>query len=308
MVKAEFVKKPARNLVVLIGCLCFMAWVAFSPSVDEATRLSMLVFGSLISIVLITFLLFNLGAHLSVDEQYIKGRYHYFKKIQCPVAEVAYALAGTNTLLFQLKSGKKYTIRGIANSYELCSVIRRNMPFEALEQPEEMIKDVRNSVASQKRNAACVLVGVAMLFVNLFIAVYLTGEREMHEFSQTDWLIMAVMGVVEIVTIIVTFRVGNVAGMGNFPVMMKDYLIRRTIIETKPLIPGYIIGVYADEDYTGRVTVYGYPNEDAVYFTVQKITPEYALTRTYTSETYESQEQIPEDLESLVDITKIFYK
>jgi len=130
----------------------------------------------------------------------------------------------------------------------------------------------------------------------------------MHEFSQTDWLIMAVMGVVEIATLVVTFRVANAAGMGNFPVMMKDYLIRRTIIETKPLIPGYIIGVYADEDYTGRVTVYGYPNEDAVYFTVQKITPEYALTRTYTSETYESQEQIPEDLESLVDITKIFYK
>lgn len=308
MKKAVFAKKPARNLAVLIGCLCFMAWVAFSPSIDKATRLSMLVFGSLISTVLITFLLFNLGAHLSVDEQYIKGRCHFFRRICCPVSEVVYALAGTNTLLFQLKSGKKYTIRGIVNSYELCSVIRRNMPFEALEQPEETINDVRSSVSAQKRNLVYVLVGVVMLFVNLFITAYLTGEREMNEFSQTDWLIMAVMGVVEIATLIATFRVANAAGTGNFPVMVKDYLIRRTIIETTPLIPGYIIGVYADEDYRGRVTVYGYPHMDAVYFSVQKITPEYGLARTYTSETYENQEQIPEDLESLIDITKVFYK
>ena len=82
-----------------------------------------------------------------------------------------------------------------------------------------------------------------------------------------------------------------------------QYEIQRRIIETQPLLPGFVIAVYTDENYTGRITLFGYPHDSAVYYSVQEFASDYTLFRAYTSDVYGSQEELPADFETLIDIT-----
>ena len=258
----------------------------------------------MICLVVIPSWLLNLGAYIHIDETTIKAKYHWFGKIDCKLSDVVFAVARVNTLIIQLKDGKTHTIMGIENSWSLCSVIRRNMSFDATEQPETLNKKLNNLKATKKNGLIYVCSGVALMFVIIFITVFLTGEREMHEFSNIDWTIFAIMVAIEIATAVATFYFAGKTGKNNIPIEKLQYEIQRKIIETQPLLPGFVIAVYTDENYTGRITLFGYPNDSAVYYSVQEFASDYTLFRAYTSDIYSSQEELPADFETLIDITE----
>ncbi len=300
-------KKCNIWLFLLFLCgLTFIGMYTFLNIVDtEATSelLTFLIVGIMICLIVTPSWLLNLGAYIHIDETSIKAKYHWFGKIDCKLSDVVFAVAQVNTLFIQLEDGKTHTIMGIQNSWPLCSVIRRNMSFDVTEQPETLKEKLNNLKATKKNGLIYVCSGVALMFIIIFITVFLTGEREMHEFSKIDWTIFAIMGVIEIATIIATFYFAGKTGKNNIPIEKLQYAIKRTIIETKPLLPGFVIAVYTDDDYIGRITLFGYPHQSAVYYLVQKLDSEYNLVQEYTSETFESQEGLSEGFRSLIDIT-----
>ncbi len=307
-----FRKKFNIWLFLLFLCgLAFIGMYIFLNIVDpKATSelLTFLIVGIMICLVVIPSWLLNLGAYIHIDETTIKAKYHWFGKIDCKLSDVVFAVARVNTLIIQLKDGKTHTIMGIENSWPLASVIRRNMRFESTEQPETLIEKLIGLKSAKKKGLIYVCSGVALMFINIFATVFLTGEREMHEFSNIDWTVFAIMGVIEIATVIATFYFAGKTGKNNIPIEKLRYEIQRRIIETQPLLPGFVIGVYTDENYTGRITLFGYPHESAVYYSAQEFASDYTLFRAYTSDTYESQEELPEDFEALIDITnKVLY-
>ena len=265
--------------------------------------LTFLIIGILIILVVIPSWLLNFGAFIHIDEDSIKAKYHWFGKIDCKLSDVVFAVARVNTLIIQLKDGKTHTIMGIENSWPLASIIRRNMSFEVTEQPEILMEKLNNLKATKKNGLIYVCSGVALMFVIIFITVFLTGEREMHEFSNIDWTIFAIMSVIELATVITTFYFARKTGKNNIPIEKLQYEIQRRIIETQPLLPGFVIAIYTDENYTGRITLFGYPNDSAVYYSVQEFASDYTLFRAYTSDVYGSQEELPADFETLIDIT-----
>jgi hypothetical protein len=156
------------------------------------------------------------------------------------------------------------------------------MRFDVTEQPEMLNEKLNNLKSIKKKGLIYVCSGLALMFINIFVTVFLTGEREMHEFSNIDWTIFSIMGVVEIATIIATFYFAQKTGKNNIPIEKLQYTIQRRIIETQPLLPGFVIAVYTDENYTGRITLFGYPNDSAVYYSVQEFASDYTLFRAYT--------------------------
>ena len=294
-------------LFLLFSCgLCFIGLYIFLNIVDpEATSelLTFLIVGILIILVVIPSWLLNFGAFVHIDETSIKAKYHWFGKIDCKLSDVVFAVARVNTLIIQIKDGKTHTIMGIENSWPLCSVIRRNMSFDVTEQPETLNEKLNNLKATKKNGLIYVCSGVALMFVIIFITVFLTGEREMHEFSNIDWTIFAIMVATEIATAVATFYFAGKTGKNNIPIEKLQYEIQRRIIETQPLLPGFVIAVYTDENYTGRITLFGYPHDSAVYYSVQEFASDYTLFRAYTSDVYGSQEELPADFETLIDIT-----
>ena len=297
------------NIWLFLLFLCGLAFIGmyiFLNIVDpEATSelLTFLIVGIMICLVVIPSWLLNLGAYIHIDETSIKAKYHWFGKIDSKLSDITYAVARINTLIIQLKDGKTHTIMGVANPWPLASIIRRNMSFEVTEQPEILMEQLKNLRATKKNGLISVCSGVALMFIIIFITVFLTGEREMHEFSNLDWTIFAIMGAIEIATVIVTFYFAQKTGKNNIPIEKLHYEIQRRIIETQPLLPGFVIAVYTDENYTGRITLFGYPNDSAVYYTVQELDAGYNLVQEYTYETFEDQEGLIEGFRSLIDIT-----
>ena len=294
-------------LFLLFVCgLFFIGLYIFLNIVDpKATSelLTFLIMGILIILVVIPSWLLNFGAFIHIDEDSIKAKYHWFGKIDCKLSDVVFAVARVNTLIIQLKDGKTHTIMGIENSWSLASIIRRNMSFEVTEQPEILMEKLNNLKATKKNGIIYVCSGVALMFVIIFITVFLTGEREMHEFSNIDWTIFTIMVAAEIATTVATFYFAQKTGKNNIPIEKLQYEIQRKIIETQPLLPGFVIAVYTDDNYTGRITLYGYPHDSAVYYSVQEFASDYTLFRAYTSDVYDSQEELLADFETLIDIT-----
>ena len=300
-------KKTNIWLVLLLLCgIFFVILYVFLNMVDsEATSelLTFLIMGIICGLIAIPSMLLNRGAYIHIEGNTIKAKYHWFGKIDCKLSDVVFAVARVNTLIIQLKDGKTHTIMGIENSWPLCSVIRRNMSFDVTEQPETLNEKLNNLKATKKNGLIYVCSGVALMFIIIFITVFLTGEREMHEFSNIDWTIFAIMGAIEIATVIATFYFAQKTGKNNIPIEKLHYEIQRRIIETQPLLPGFVIAVYTDENYTGRITLFGYPNDSAVYYSVQEFASDYTLFRAYTSDVYDSQDELPADFETLIDIT-----
>ena len=125
----------------------------------------------------------------------------------------------------------------------------------------------------------------------------------MHKFSKTDWIVFAIMGAIEIAVIIAIFCLAQKTGKNNIQIEKLHYEIQRKIIEMQPLLPGFLIAVYTDDNYTCRITLFGYPHDSAVYYSLQKFDSEYNLVHCYTSEIFENQEALSEGLLSLIDIT-----
>lgn len=307
--KGIFLRKKFNIwLFLLFACgLFFIGLYIFLNIVDSESSGNLpvlLIMGILIILVVIPSWLLNFGAFIHVDEDSIKAKYHLFGKIDCKLSEVAFAEAQVNTLIIQLKDGKIHAIMGIENSWPLASIIRRNMSFEVTEQPEMLMEKLNDLKSARKKGIIYVCFGLALMFINIFITVFLTGEREMHEFSNIDWTIFAIMCAIEIATVIATFYLAQKTGKNNIPIEKLQYEIRRRIIETQLLLPGCVIAVYADDNYTSRITLFGYPHDSAVYYSVQEFASDYTLFRSYTSDIYSSQEELPADFELLIDITE----
>ena len=289
-------------LFLLFACGLYFFFNITDPTATGKT-LTFLIMGILILLVVIPSWLLNYGAFIHIDEDSIKAKYHWFGKIDCKLSDVTFAMPQVNTLIIQLKDGKTHTIMGVVNSWHLASVIRRNMHFESTEQPEMLIEKLNNLKSAKKKGLVYVCFGVVLMFINIFVAVFLTGEREMHQFSNGDWTIFIVMCAIEIITVIATFYFAQKTGKNNVPIEKLKYEIKRRIIETQPLLPGFVIAVYTDENYMGRITLFGYPNDNAVYYSVQEFASDYTLFRAYTSDVYDSQEDLPADFKALIDIT-----
>lgn len=312
MIKANFKYNSTNGVIYVLCGLLFISLNVFLGFKDSEATMGSLLFGfalgALFCFIGIVFLLFNYKAYLYIDNDHIKGKYHWFGKIDCNISDAVFSIYRNNTLIIELKNGKCHTITGIDNPWPFAWVIRRDMPFEVTEKPVTLIGQLNNLKSAKKNGLICVCSGLVLIFANIFVTVFLTGERELDEFSKTDWTVFTIMCVIEITTIIATFYFAQKTGKTNVPMERMGYSIRRRIVETRPLLPGHIIKVFADYNYTGRITVYGYPNDDSIYYIVQEFTPDYELIQIHKSETFENIEKISYYLDFLIDITEKMIK
>lgn len=275
--------------------------------VDQEATGAILIFliaGILILLATIPSWLFNFKAFIRVDDDSVKARYHWFGRIDCKMADIAFVLAQPNTLTFQLKSGKTYTIMGLEDPYPLASMIRRNISFESTESPEALREEMERLKRAKKKYIIYSCAGIALMFIYILVCALLTDEGETQSFTRADWMVFAILCVVELAIATVSFYFALKAGKCNFPIEKLRYTLRKRVIETQPLLPGFVIAVYTDENYTGRVTLYGYPHDSAVYYLVQEFDPDYTLFRAYTSGIYDNQEELSPALDELIDITE----
>ena len=300
-------KTNAWHILLLLCGIFFIALYIFLNIVDsEATSelLAFLIFGILLSFFAIPSMLLNHGAYIRIEENFIHAKYHWFSSIDCNIDEVAFVLPQINTLTILLKNGKRHVIMGVENSWPLSSVIRRqNFSFEA-ESPIVLRQKLDHVQAVRKKELWWVLGGITLMFANIFIAVLLTGGKDLHEFGKLDWILFAVMGFIELLTLIGLFYAAGRCGKHLVPIEQLKYRLRGAMIASQPLPSNNIKNVYTDENHTGRIIVCGFPNDESVYYCVQEFAGNFELETVHTSEIYDNKDELPEDgFSTLIDVT-----
>ena len=197
-----FIRKKANiwNVLLLLCGVSFVALYVFLNIVDSEATSELLVFlimGILCGLVGVASMLLNHGAFVHVTENTIKAKFHWFGKLDCSIDDVEFVLPQTNTLTILLKNGKRHAIIGVENSWALSSAIRRQSFEIEAEAPDSIRNQLAEAQATRKKELWWVFGGVALMFANIFIAVLLTGGRDLHEFNKMDWTIFVAMGFVE---------------------------------------------------------------------------------------------------------------
>lgn len=301
-----FLKKQNWWIVLMLFAgILLVGLYFFINAVDpEATGelIVLLAIGIFACIVSVPSLLLNHKAYIHVDENTIQAKYHWFGRLSCSLSEIAFVFPQINTMTIVLKNGKRHVIMGVGNSWELAYFIRKLTFSPEKESPEVLQQELNTLTDKRKKQLFRVLGGVALLFVNIFLAVFLTGGKDLNEFKTMDWIILAVMGMIELLTLIVLFIIAAKCGKYVLPIEELKFRLRGAVVASQPLPSNFHKAVYTDENYTGRIIVCGYPNDESVYFCVQEFDRNNHLETVHTSEIFENIEDLENKFTLLIKI------
>lgn len=301
-----FIRKKFNSLLFLM-LLCGLYFIGmYIYSGTESGALSFLILGILICLVVIPFGLFNRGAFIQINEDSIKAKYHLFGKIDCKISDTLFVMPQMNTLTILLKNGKRHVIMGIKNPQLLAAEIRRKNFTLETQHPESLHKEIEAQQAAKKKKLIWVIVSCIIMFANIFLAAALTGGREMHAFSNLDWFLFVAAGIIEIVAVVAMFIFADQCGKYQLPIAHLKHRLKGAYIAFHPLPPGNAKRIYTDINNTGRLIVCGFPNDESVYCIIQQFMTPSQLETVHTTEIYENESVLAEDLTGYIDITTHF--
>lgn len=246
--------------------------------------------------------LFNFNAYIRIDKSTVKARYHFFGKLDCNIKDIEFVLPQVNTLTILLKTGKRHVIMGVENSWQLSDYLRLQCFEVEKDSPDTIWQKLNHAQAALRLAVLLVFIGVILLFSEIFVTVLLTGGRELYEFSKADQATFSIMSCIGLFTLIGCFFAAGFAGKRVLPREQLKYRLRGAVVVSSPLPTNNTIAVYTDWDYSGRVVLCGFPNDESIYYCLQKFTEDFELKTTYTSKIYDSRDKLPSE-EQLIDIT-----
>ncbi len=308
MIVGEFKRSYLLN-IIMISCGLFLIglFIFFNYSDDKSVFndfVSGIILGSTIFIGGMIGLLFNFKPSLVIENNRIKGRVGWFQRFDADVSEVDFVTQGLKSVVIHMKNGKRYDVVALENYIEIYYAILEGIQFELNETPKELKTKIEKAKSQNKKEIFFVVFFMIMMFANIFIAAFLTDMKEMYDFNKRDWTAMAIMGAVELMTVAFCLYFATKPYKTALSVKRNEYIIRKTLVEKTPLKTGNVIGVYTDKDRSGRITLFGFPNNNSVYYTWETINANYELVEVHLSEVFESSEELPFETEDFVDITE----
>ena len=313
MVNGVFAKKSIWNKITLFCGLFLIGLTLYiahqDPQGELFDVLILLGAGILIAVVSGVFLLLNHNAFLSFADGKLKGKYHYFGKIDCHISDVEFVQAQLNALVIQLKDGTVHQIMGIVNPWDFVCALEPRLDFQVRESAEELKLQLNDMKHARKREIIFIACLWGLMMLSIFVTVFLTDGKETSEFLRRDWSVFWIMCGVGFSAFMAMFYFAKKAGKRLFSIEVLTYRLRRTVIETTPLLPGNAVKVFAGRGFYARVIVFGYPNDDGTYYSGEELDRNKNLVEVYRSEVYEKLEWLMDDLDEmqgLIDITDKF--
>ena len=263
-------------------------------------------FGIFISILCGISLYVNKKAYIHIDEQKISAFCHLGLSLECNLSDISSVSYGGTGLYIQLKNGKKYNLMNLENAYQLGKNIQKRIsvkPAISLEK-DELTAAIPPLRKKRKREGIGAIISFLLIFPGIFLTAALTDWKDLYEFSSKDWIVFSMM-----------FGVGIIVIVG-FCILLRKYLLdteeinkmqgalRQIILKTAPVQPGNTIKLLIDDDVYAsiRLTIYGYPNADDVYFTVEQVNQSYEIECIHTSKVYANINELSPEIEGMTEI------
>lgn len=291
-------------LVLLFGF--FICIGEYSTLDDVIISCFFVCFGFFISILCGISLYVNRKAYIHVDDQSISAFCHFGLSLECDLSDVSNVSYSSIGLNIQLKSGKKYNLMNLENADQIGKYIQKRIsvkPTISLDKDELMavIPPLRKK---RKQEGISSIICFLLILPGIFLTTVLTGWQELHEFSSNDWTVFSIMLGVEVIVVVV------------FCILLRKYLLHtdelnkmqgtlyQIILKTAPVQPGNAIKLFIDDDICAsiRLTVYGCPNSDEVYCTVEQVNQSYEIECIYTSRVYSNINELTPEIEDMTEI------
>lgn len=309
--KQKFTK--VYNIIGLISGAFLVLLFGFFICIGEFNTLDDMIlswffvcFGLFISLLCAISLYVNRKAHIHVGENKISAFCHFGLTLECDLSEVSNVSYGGTGLNIQLKNGKKYNLMNLENAYQIGKYIQKRIsvkPTISLNK-DELMSAIPPLRKKRKREGISSIICFLLLFPGIFLTSALTGWKDLHEFSSNDWTVFSIMAGAGVIVIVA------------FCILLRKYLLHtdelnkmqgtlyQIILQTAPVQPGNAIKLFIDDDvYSSiRLTIYGYPNSDEVYFTVEQVNQSFEIECIHTSRVYSNINELSPEVEGMTEI------
>lgn len=304
--EGQFLRKKSaaveRAIIALCGVLMiglFFFLLVVDPEIRESREdvrtLSILVlFGVLEILISFSAYFFNRHAYLHLSEEHISARYSWNKKLFCYYSEIAWVAYSPTTLTIMLKSGKMRNIYNLANAAAICRAIRKQI-YRPVQDGLDVVKMRRELAKEQKKlkKELWVLVAICLfVFLNLLFCIFWTDGKDISAFSPSERGFFILFAVTEVAAVLVLFIWTGFTGKSEKRFKQRKDALRRAALMTTPVLPGNLIACYIDGNNRFRVTIYGFPNSEQVYYCQENVNSEYQLKSVHQSEIFESKEKL----------------
>lgn len=301
------------NIIGLISGVFLVLFFGFFICAGEFSTLDDMIFscffvcfGLFVSILCGFSLYVNRKACIHVDDRKISAYCHFGLRLECDLSEVKNISYGGFTLNIQLKNGRKYNLINLENACQIGKYIQKRLsPEPAMYHgKEELMAAVPLLKRKRKREGIASIVCFLLIFPGIILTAALTDWKDLHEFSANDWTVFLIMLGAGVVVIAL------------FSILLRRYLLDtdelnkmqgtlyQTILYTAPLQSGNAIKAFVDDDTcpSVRLTIFGYPNSDEVYVTVEQVNQKFEIECIYTSGVYANINEIASKIEDMTEI------
>lgn len=144
---------------------------------------------------------------LRVEEDRILSWRFPGRELEISLAEVQAVIWGGDGLTIDLKNGKRYNFMDLKNACELGEYIHERT-FVAPKvdmNREELTAAILALKKKSRRQGIAACAAFALMFVEILPTVFLTGGRELEQFSKQDWTVFGIMAAVMALTFVVFF-------------------------------------------------------------------------------------------------------
>lgn len=291
-------------LLIMVSLLIFMK----DKDLDDIVgSVFFCIFGGLEAVACGILLYRDTKAFIRVDEERIVAYCQMGRFLDCQIDTVKDIRFMPNGMHIILSNGKRYILSNLQNGLQIQEYIFRRLPKEEVLplDKETTIAQLVHLKKCQKPEIAIAVCAILLVIPIILLTAWQTGWKELHAFESRDWLLLGIMGI----TIVVLFAVFTIA-LWRGTRHSEQYRalassLYQQVLRTSPPGPGNIIRMYVDEErYASiRVSVYGYPNADDVYCTVEIVDAAFEIQCLHTSEVFPNMQALMESLGE--DLTEI---
>ncbi len=260
-------------------------------------------FGALVAVFCGISLYVDHKAFIHADDSRVKAFCHFGLSLSCEISEIESVSYTGMELTLKLKTGRRYSLIYMKNAYDVGRYIRRRLPrkTEKTQSKETLLAETMRLTQMWKQCGSALILSFVLWFAGIILTVWMTDWKDMSEFTRNDWVIFAAMtGICLIVMIVIVLLTRKTARL-NVLLNEKRRLLARAILFGTPLRSGNVVAVFVDDvdDIGLRMTVYGYPNAEDVYYIVEQADRHGQLVCTHESHIYSNFSELAPELEGL---------
>lgn len=291
-------------LVVLFGF--FLATGEFSSLDDQIASWFFAGFGLFATALCAVSLYVNKHAFIRAEEQGITAFCHFGLNLKCSYSQIRHVSFGAGNLGIHLHNGKKFNIMHLENGHQLCQYILRRIPGRATASLEKQeLLDIL--VPLRKKHSRLGIASICcflLIFPSIILTAALTGWKDLQDFHAGDWQIFAAMAGVSILIIAASMILLRQFLLQENRIHELQGSLYQTVLRTSPTPPGNPVRMYLDNEHhtSIRLIVFGFPNSEEVYFTVEQVDPDYAMEQIYTSKVYPTFRELEPEIVDMIEI------